>query len=148
MLGWSILRTGEGFSSAEAAFNKAIELEPSLSSPQKGRAYLLWLAGRADAAHTACEELLDRLVREGRDDPDSQVIRGWCLARLGRWQDAVVDYVRALPETRDDRAVIEFDLALCQLQVGRSDDAKGTLKQACSDLPPFRSQLSGRPDRG
>jgi tetratricopeptide (TPR) repeat protein len=134
LLGWSILRTGKDLATAQAAFDNAIELDPSQPSRREGKARVLWQAGQHDDARTACQELLDCLPSESMQDAAARIIRGWCLARLNRPRDAVAEYMRVLPGAGEERAMIEFDLALCQIRAGRADDAEKTLEQAWLDV--------------
>jgi len=152
LLGWSILRTGKDLGIAHAAFAEAIELDPSQPSRREGRARVFWQAGQDEDARTACQELLDCLPCERTQDTEARVIRGWCLARLNRPRDAVTEYLRALPGAGEERATIEFDLALCQIRAGRADDAEKTLEQAWLDVefqrapeqPQYQPQLRRR----
>ena len=132
LLGWAALRTGGDTKRALDAFAQATRIAPSAPEPTKAYGYAYWLAGRDDEAHDKWESLLTGLLRDHKDDPDAQALKGWCLARLGRPQEAITEYLRAFPTV--DRPTIEFDLALCQVQAGRPVDAQYTLKQAWHHL--------------
>jgi len=134
LLGWAALRDGQDTKRALDAFARADSIAPSAPEFAKAYGYAYWLAGQEHEAQNKWKSLLKGLQRDRRDDPDSQALKGWCLARLGKPQEAITEYLRAFPTTDVDRPTIEFDLALCQLQAGRPADAQFTLKQAWHDL--------------
>jgi len=130
LLGWAALRGGQDTRRALDAFAQADYIAPSAPEVAKAYGYAYWLAGQEHEAQNKWKTLLKGLQRDRRDDPDAQALKGWCLARLGKPQQAITEYLRAFPTTDVDRSSIEFDLALCQLQAGRPADAQYTLKRA------------------
>ena len=134
LLGWAALRSGENTERALDAFAEATHIAssaPELAKAYGAHGYAYWLADRDDEAREEWESLLKNMLCN-RDDPDAQALKGWCLVRLGRPQEAITEYLRAFPTV--DRPTIEFDLALCQVQAGRPADAQYSLNQAWHDL--------------
>jgi len=143
LLGMAVLRAHDDPVSALPEFYEAIRLAPEDPWIRRGQALALWLAGRSDEATAACAELLDMLRSESGEDPEVTALKGWCLGYLGRVDEAVTEYQRALASARWEPSVILFGCALAQLIGSDEDGAALSLDGAWHYLkrePPPRSR--------
>ena len=143
LLGMAVLRARYDPVSALPEFYEAIRLAPEDPWTHRGQALALWLVGRGDDARAAWAELLEMLCSEPGEDPEVAALKGWCLGYLGRLDEAVTEYQRALASARWEPSVISFGCALAQLIGGDEDGAALSLEGAWRYLkrePPPRSR--------
>ena len=127
-------------SSALQEFTKAIHLAPNVARLRRGYAQALWMAGRMAEARSAWEEILDMLTGL-HEDAEVSALQGWCLGYLGRLDEAVIEYGKALAASRWEPSVTAFDLAIACLIGGDDDGAASALDSAWHFLenePPLR----------
>lgn len=130
LLGMAILRANDDPVSALPEFVEAVRLAPEDPWIRRGQALTLWLVGRGDEATAAWEGLLDMVHQEPGEDPEVSVLKGWCLGDLGRMDEAVAEYQKALVSAQWEPAVIAFGCALAQLIGGDDDGAALSLDSA------------------
>jgi cytochrome c-type biogenesis protein CcmH/NrfG len=104
------------------------------------------LARKAGTAETDYREAC-RLIKEGDEEAGMRKLRkflerhpdswngwfmlGWALRRLDRWQDALLCFRKSL-ETGGIEADIHNEIAICLMETGDFDAARGELEAALS----------------
>jgi len=129
LLGWAILRARSNPGEALHAFTNAIRLSPSNPWLRKGYAYAQWMAGHEDETRFSCEKILD-LLRDGLADAEVSSLRGWCLAHLGRQDEAIAEYTKALAIAEWEPSANAFRLAFAHMMVGDEAHAESALAHA------------------
>jgi tetratricopeptide (TPR) repeat protein len=140
LLGWAILRAEWNPGEALHAFTNSIRLGPANPWLHKGYAYAQWMAGGEDETRASCEKMLD-LLRHGRADAEVSSLRGWCLAYLGRQDEAITEYTKALGMAEWEPSGIAFRLAFAHMMVGDEVDTESALALAwrvLDDEPSLR----------
>ncbi len=149
-LGWILMNFDRDWAASKAAFERALELNPSDS-----RAYQ-WLA-QCHSYQGRPEEAIDYARRAMELDPRSPLIvteAGWPYVYLGRWDEAEVLFRRAL-ELDPGFALAHFNLGSVLEARGDWTGALAKYQEAASlsgDAPMYvafvaRAQgLLGRPD--
>ena len=116
--GWALENLGpERLPQARAAYEAALELDPSAMWAKEGLSNVLRRMGNRREA----DRLSLEVIEEGREryerEEDLWELVGWCELRLGRYDDAVTTLGEAL--RRDGRWIaVRFDLALALLCAG------------------------------
>lgn len=112
---WALQNQGE-HQRALAGYRAALEVERDQEWFLKGVADCLVLLGDREEAVPLLNELLAR-PETSLPTRDDQALRGWCLYRLGRFQDAAERFVAALAIDSLSFSS-QFDLGLCTLCAG------------------------------
>lgn len=135
---------------ARLAYQAALALDDGDLWSRLGLANVLGLLDCADAASKLHRELIDQAWPRATAEPEYLELIGWCQYRLGRLEDAIVSFERAL---RVDAhwASVRFDLGLVLLLRGDHCTARvhyraglacgasrGALKVALDDLDDAR----------
>lgn len=140
LLGNVSLHSQDDPSSALQEFTKAIGLAPDIPRLLRGYAQALWMAGRVVEAQAAWEQMLDMLTGF-HEDAEVSALKGWCLGYLGRLDEAVIEYGKALAASRWEPSVTAFDLAITCLIGGDDEGAASALDSAwhfLDDEPSLR----------
>jgi tetratricopeptide (TPR) repeat protein len=136
----AILRAGDP-QLALPEFEEAIRLDPESPWTRRGYGKALWMAGRDDEARASWEETLRLLGNEPADNQEVAALKGWCLGRLGRSEDALAEYRKALASPQWEASVTWFDYAITELADGSAEDARRSLERAWRSVegePPLR----------
>jgi Tfp pilus assembly protein PilF len=133
-LAWAYENLGpEHAAEAEAAYHKALSLDPSNRWAKEGLAHQLELQGDAEKARRLYRSAVDDPLGAESSNPDVLEIVAWCQHRLGEENDAERTYRRAL-EIEPDRAATRFDLALTLFLLGRDEEALSESSSALAIL--------------
>jgi tetratricopeptide (TPR) repeat protein len=152
-LGWALEHLDGGqITDALAVYRDALGIAPDDPYARRGVADMLWSQGKAGEAAPEYERSITQSRRLADAQPERQRDIGWCLYRLGRYEEAADAYLRGL-STGTDRIGILFDIGLNWLAAGdqvRAADAydqgfalhsaprpardRGTLEVAARDL--------------
>jgi eukaryotic-like serine/threonine-protein kinase len=121
------------FGDSATAFEKSVELEPSIAMYWRnlGDAYR-WLPGneaKARAAYTRAVELCDDLIRVHRDDAELYRTRAVALAKLGRTDAARQTILRAL-EVEPRMPANVYEASVIANIAGSEEEAVARLEQA------------------
>jgi tetratricopeptide (TPR) repeat protein len=121
--GWALENLGPDHAAeAQAAYEKAVKLDPRNPWGRQGLAHLLESGGDVEEARV----LYRSVVEDFGDDPDPDAdlleIVGWCRHRLGDHEAAAESFRRALA-VEQDRASVRLDLALVVFHLGRPEEA-------------------------
>ena len=108
-----------GFERAEAAYRRAIELDPSLANAFTNLGNLMYRAGRAQEA----ESFYVRALQVDPDQPEAFYNLGFLLFDRGDAKGAVLNFRRAL---RSDPSFADahFNLAMALSDLGQADEAR------------------------
>jgi tetratricopeptide (TPR) repeat protein len=108
-----------GFERAEAAYRRAIELDPSLANAFTNLGNLMYRAGRGQEA----ESFYLRALQVDPDQPEAFYNLGFLLFDRGDAQAAVLNFRRAL---RSDPSFADahFNLAMALSDLGQPDEAR------------------------
>jgi tetratricopeptide (TPR) repeat protein len=110
---------------AERALMEALAVDAHLLEAHVNLSVLLFESGDAQGA-------VDALSRALNQHPQEDVLsfnRAWALQSLGRWEEAVEDYTRALQLGSEEANEILFQRGACLLKLGRMEDAFADWKQ-------------------
>ncbi|MDP9296570.1 MAG: tetratricopeptide repeat protein [Actinomycetota bacterium] len=134
--GWALENLGPDHAEeAQAAYEKAVALDPRNPWGRQGLAQLLESRGDVEEARA----LYRSVVEDFADDPDPDVdlleIVGWCRHRLGD-HEAAAETFRAALAAEPDRASVRLDLALVLLHLGRPEGALTEVETALRSLEP------------
>lgn len=116
--GWALENLGpERLADAKAAYETALELDPSAMWAKEGLSNVLRRMGQRREADRLSREVIEEGRRRYEREEDLRELVGWCELRLGRYDDAVTTLSEAL--RRDGRWIaVRFDLALALLCAG------------------------------
>ncbi|MEV4897033.1 tetratricopeptide repeat protein, partial [Nonomuraea sp. NPDC055795] len=138
MLAWAYrYRETPDLDAALAAYDRALALDAGSTGALAGMGDTLFSLGEPERAAACYEAVLDALSPY---DPDHLSTRGWCLYRLGRYQESL-DYYQQYQAVKPDRpGFLLFDLGLLAW-AERDDEAASTaydhaLEQAFQEVPP------------
>jgi tetratricopeptide (TPR) repeat protein len=138
--GWALENHGpDRYSEAQAAYERALELEPSNPWGRQGLAHLLEVNGEVEEARTLYRAVVSDHAEDLSTDADLLEIVGWCRHRLGDHQGAERTFRRAV-EVDPSRAPVRFDLGLALFSMAR--DAEG-LEEVESGLRVLESKDQG-----
>ncbi|MFL5736267.1 MAG: tetratricopeptide repeat protein [Actinomycetota bacterium] len=138
---WALENLGpEHDAEAEAAYEKAIALDPTNPWGLEGVAHRLELDGNVEEA----KRLYRQAISANRDasDPDVLEIIAWCHHRLGDETEAERVYRRAL-EIDPTRAATRFDLGLTLFMIGRGADGRTEVEAALRSLEGADPRVRG-----
>lgn len=128
------LERGHGlWEEASADYNRAAQLDPSLSGVDRCRAQLLADQGQLEAARA----MFDRALERDPSDGESFVGRARVLARLGQGQSAIADYWRALERLPEPRPEYVLELAQALAGEGQVAEALRALDEGINKLGPI-----------
>ena len=98
---------------ADRDFDRALEANPSLADAAANRGIIRFKRGDLDGA-------LADLTRAASQRADAAILynRGRVLEAQRRWQDAMMDYMRALQLGGGDSRPIEAHLDICRRALG------------------------------
>jgi len=116
--GWALENLGaERLEEAGAAYETALELDPSAMWAKEGLSNVLRRMGKRREADRLSLEVIEEGRKRYEREEDLWELVGWCELRLGRYDDAVTTLGEAL--RRDGRWIaVRFDLALALLCAG------------------------------
>ncbi len=118
---------------ARRAYESAIALDAGLSWARLGLASVLERLGEVEAARRAYLELVDHATPRAAQQPDLMELLGWSQYRLGRLDEAVDTFRRAL--AHDEAWIsVRFDLGLALLVRGDAVDATREYQAALTQL--------------
>jgi Flp pilus assembly protein TadD len=129
---WALENLGpEHDAESQAAYEKAIALDPTNPWALEGIAHRLELDGNVEEA----KRLYRQAISANRDgsDPDVLEIVAWCHHRLGDETEAERVYRRAL-EIDPARAATRLDLGLTLFTLGRGADGRTEVEAALRSL--------------
>jgi tetratricopeptide (TPR) repeat protein len=120
---WALENLGpDRLTDAEASYREAIRLNPGDLWAKEGLATVLRKSGRAAEAEALEIEVVDEVGGRIEDDHELMELLGWCQHRLGRHDEAVETFRRAL-EAAPEWLSVRFDLALALLCGDRPTEA-------------------------
>ncbi|MFI6292425.1 tetratricopeptide repeat protein [Nonomuraea sp. NPDC050790] len=137
MLAWAYrYRETPDLELALAAYDRALALDAGSTGAMAGKGDTLFSMGAREGAEECYEAVLDALSPY---DPDHLSTRGWCLYRLGRYQESL-DYYQQYQAVKPDRpSFLLFDLALLAWAEGDDEAARTAydhaLDQAFQETP-------------
>jgi len=129
---WALENLGPEYNAeAQAAYEKAIALDPTNPWALEGVGHQLELDGNIEEANRFYRKAVS--TNAGSDNPDVLEIVGWCHHRLEEEEDAERVYRKAL-ETAPDRGATRFDLALTLFMLGRDAEGRAEAEAALRGL--------------
>jgi Tfp pilus assembly protein PilF len=129
---WALENLGpEHNAEAQAAYEKAIALDPTNPWALEGVGHRLELDGNVEEANRLYRKAIS--TNAGSDDPDVLEIVAWCHHRLGEEEDAEHAYRQAL-EIAPERGATRFDLALTLFMLGRDAEGRAEAEAALRGL--------------
>jgi tetratricopeptide (TPR) repeat protein len=134
-LGEVLLADGQPGEAAEA-FRQAVGLRPGEATPRLRLATALARAGKADEAVAQFEEVLAEKPDDAVRQAQLRVDYGNLLADVGRTEEALAAYRRAL-ELDPQLAKAHYNLGLTQLSLGQGEEAKGSFREAIALQPDY-----------
>lgn len=124
--GWALENLGDDhLAQAEAAYLRALELDPGALWAKEGLSNVSRRLGRFSEADRLANEVISEGTSRAHAEIDLLELVGWCQLRLGRYGDAVQTLRRAL-ELDGRWTAVRFDLALALLCAG--DRARSMLE--------------------
>ena len=144
-LGWSRLRLGR-YHLASESFRAALDLNPEYVEAMIGLGSAQFELARYEAAlpplQTAMRRLEPLVGEEPADLPGVRAKIAWSLYYLGRYEDALSLFQRAL-RARPDWHGLHNGVGWCQLKLGRKVDARAAFQRALSLQPGYEDALEG-----
>jgi Tfp pilus assembly protein PilF len=129
---WALENLGpEHDAEAQAAYEKAVALEPNNPWALEGLGHRLELDGNAEEAKRLYRKAIS--ANAGVDHPDVLEIVAWCHHRLGEEEDAERAYRQAL-EIAPERGATRFDLVLTLFMLGRDAEGRTEAETALEGL--------------
>ncbi|MFD9946233.1 tetratricopeptide repeat protein [Nonomuraea sp. NPDC059023] len=138
MLAWAYrYRETPDLDAALEAYDRALALDAGSTGALAGQGDTLFSLGERERAAACYEAVLDALSPY---DPDHLSTRGWCLYRLGRYQESL-DYYQQYQAVKPDRpGFLLFDLGLLAWAEGDDEAARTAydhaLERAFQEVPP------------
>ena len=118
---------------ARCAYQTAVALDPDELWAGVGLATVLGRLGQAGRSEAIYRELVEQVAPRTANAPELLELLGWCLYRLGRFDEAAETFRRALAIDADWVSV-RFDLGLVLLQRGDADAAAAQAQRALHSL--------------
>jgi tetratricopeptide (TPR) repeat protein len=132
--GWALQYQGPShLDAALASYEKATALKPDNMWAQKGIGNMLRLTGRPQEAKEKFLWIVDQMLAAEKVDEADYSLLSWCYYSLGNYEEALQYLTWA---TNRDFEVISdhFDLALCNLCLGKEEEAVEQYKQVLTRL--------------
>jgi Flp pilus assembly protein TadD len=121
--GWALENLGtDRLAEARVAYVRALALEPDRIWARAGLANVVGRLGDEDAAALLYQEVITQATAGAAEDPTLLELLGWSQYQLGRHEEAVHTFLRAL-QVDDAWVSVRFDLGLALLALGRARDA-------------------------
>jgi tetratricopeptide (TPR) repeat protein len=144
-LGWSRLRLRR-YHLASEAFRAALDLNPDYVDALIGLGSAQFELARYETAlaplQTAMRRLEPMIGKEPEDLPGVRAKVAWSLYYLGRYQDALGLFERAL-RARPEWHGLHNGIGWCQLKLGRKGDARVAFQRALTLKPGYEDALEG-----
>jgi Tfp pilus assembly protein PilF len=129
---WALENLGPEYDAeAQAAYEKAVALDPTNPWALEGVGHRLELDGNVEEAKRLYRKAISTNV--GSDNPDVLEIVAWCHHRLGEEEDAERAYRQALA-IAPQRSATRFDLALTLFMLGRDAEGRAEAEAALGTL--------------
>lgn len=147
-LGWALHHTTRDGAAQLAydAYQRSHELEALAPWTVSGLASTLYSLGRIDESKAKYEECLRLVEQQNLPEADRGALHGWCLFRLGRYDDAWPLVMRAVDLAPKPAAML-FDLSLVAAARGRGEEAQLLVARAAEEVqrehPQYRPATLG-----
>ncbi|MDP9242031.1 MAG: tetratricopeptide repeat protein [Actinomycetota bacterium] len=132
--GWALENLGpEHAEEAQAAYEKALALDPQSPWAREGLAHVLETRGNVEEARAIYRSIVEEFGDDRQTDPDLLEIGGWSHHRLGEHEAAEPMFRKALT-IEPGRPSLGFDLALVLFHLGRPEEALAQLEATLRTL--------------
>jgi Flp pilus assembly protein TadD len=132
--GWALENLGPDHAEeAQAAYEKALALDPQDPWAREGLAHVLETRGNVEEARAIYRSIVEGFGDDRQTDPDLLEVGGWSHHRLGDHEAAERMFRKALT-IEPARPSLGFDLALVLFHLGRPEEALAQLEATLRNL--------------
>ena len=134
-LGWSLHHVAQegAVERADAAYRRSRELDALDPWTVSGEGSTLYSLGRMDESRERYRDCLELLERRKTPEIHGAGLRGWCLFRLGRYDEAWAPALRAVNLAAKPASFL-FDLSLIAAARDRGEEAQSLVGRGVEEV--------------